>query len=440
MKRGGLLTVLMLLGLAGGAAVGQVLLFNEHATLPDSHWMRSAGELILVRPLMLLVAPLVLAGMVVAVARIGESLRLAVVASATLLYFLATMLLAVIVGAALVEIARPGEGFSPALAARLQADGTEAYIESESVRAQIEIVKDHSVSDAWKDLLHTLVPTNVVTELMSVRPLGVLLFGLLLGLALAASGERGAVVVAFFEGLLAALIIVARWIAWLAPAGLFLLVAWTVGRIGLGELVGPLTRYLQVVIGGLAVHGLLVLPAILFVFGRTDPFAYMWKMRRALLVAFGTSSSAATLPMTVESAVSDGGCSTRAAGFVVPLGAMVNLNGTALYETVAVVFLFQFFGVTLDFAQILVVAVTAALAAVGTAGIPSAGLVAMALVITSVNRTLPADVSPLPLTAIGVILAVDRIVDMCRTTVNVWGDAVGAKIMTKLAPDETPKA
>jgi Na+/H+-dicarboxylate symporter len=193
------------------------------------------------------------------------------------------------------------------------------------------------------------------------------------------------------------------------------------------------------VITGLAIHGIVVLPAVLFLFTRRNPFRYMWQMRRALMTAFGTDSSAATLPVTIDCAENEGGCSKRSANFVLPLGATVNMDGTALYEAVAVVFLFQLWGIDLTFSELLIVVITATLAAIGAAGIPSAGTVTMIIVISAVNKGLQgqgaSEAQLLPVAAIGVIIGVDRIVDMCRTTVNVWGDAVGAKIISKLAPD-----
>ena len=151
-----------------------------------------------------------------------------------------------------------------------------------------------------------------------------------------------------------------------------------------------------------------------------------------------TDSSAATLPVTIDCAETEGGCSKRSANFVLPLGATVNMDGTALYEAVAVVFLFQLYGYDLSFGELLVVVITATLAAVGAAAIPSAGLFTMVIVIGAVNVSLSGRgvQEALPLAAIGVIIGVDRILDMCRTTVNVWGDAVGAKIITRIAPDE----
>jgi Na+/H+-dicarboxylate symporter len=225
-----------------------------------------------------------------------------------------------------------------------------------------------------------------------------------------------------------------RWIIWLTPIGVFFLVAWTVGKIGVEQLVGPLAKYVATVLSGLAIHGLITLPVIALVFARANPFRFMWQMRRALMTAFGTDSSSATLPVTIEAAEDEGGCSKRSANFVLPLGATVNMDGTALYEAVAVVFLFQLYGIDLSMTELLIVVITATLAAVGAAGIPSAGLITMVIVIDAVNKSLGATAT-LPVAAIGVIIGIDRIVDMCRTTVNVWGDAVGAKIITRIAPD-----
>jgi Na+/H+-dicarboxylate symporter len=210
---------------------------------------------------------------------------------------------------------------------------------------------------------------------------------------------------------------------------------YTVGQIGYQALLGPLSKYLAVVLAGLAIHGFIVLSAILFLFTRKNPFRFMWQMRKALMTAFGTDSSSATLPVTLQTAEHEGGCSKRAANFVLPLGSTVNMDGTALYEAVAVVFLFQLYGIDLGLLELIVVVITATLAAIGAAGIPSAGLVMMVIVINAVNTSLGNPDKALPLAAIGVIIGVDRVVDMCRTTINVWGDCVGAKIITRMAPD-----
>jgi Na+/H+-dicarboxylate symporter len=170
--------------------------------------------------------------------------------------------------------------------------------------------------------------------------------------------------------------------------------------------------------------------------GGGHPYRYLIAMRRPILTALGTSSSNATLPVTLDACVRDGGCSRSATGFAVPLGATINMDGTALYEAVAVIFLCQLFGIDLTVGEMALVAITATVAAIGAAGIPSAGLVTMVLVVTAVNGLLAArGGETLPVAAIGVIIGVDRVLDMCRTAVNVYGDCVAAKVITRLSPD-----
>jgi Na+/H+-dicarboxylate symporter len=223
------------------------------------------------------------------------------------------------------------------------------------------------------------------------------------------------------------------WVLWIIPIGAFLLVSASVGKVGLAELLGPLGLYMSVVIGGLIIHMFIILPIFQVLLGGGNPFKFMWAMREALATAFATASSSATLPVTIRVCETEGGCSQRATRFCAPLGATLNMDGTALYEAVAVVFLFQLYGVQLSFGELAVVVATATLAAVGAAGIPSAGLVTMVIVITAVNASLGSE--KLPVGAMGIVIGVDRLLDMCRTTVNVWGDMGAARIMTRIAPD-----
>jgi Na+/H+-dicarboxylate symporter len=179
----------------------------------------------------------------------------------------------------------------------------------------------------------------------------------------------------------------------------------------------------------LLLHGVVILPLLLWIFGKANPWRYFLAMKEALLLAFSTASSSATLPVTIDCARNRGGCSRRSSGFVLPLGSTINMDGTALYEAVAVIFLAQAFaGGSLPWGDKVVLALTATLAAIGAAGIPEAGLTTMLLVITAVNA---GGVVYIPPAAIGLILGVDRILDMTRTMINVWGDAVGARIMTR---------
>ncbi|MHC4414735.1 MAG: dicarboxylate/amino acid:cation symporter [Planctomycetota bacterium] len=441
MKHGNLLTGLILIGLTGGAIFGQTVLFGSMGEDPNTHWTKQAGDLILIRPLLLLIIPLVFVSVVVGMTSIGDPSKLGVVGSSTVLYYLVTMLIAVTIGAILVSTFRPGD-LPVEQRADLRGRAETEFARAQDISQNIEQAEREGQSrlgGAWMNILRQLVPKNIFDEMAQGRTLGVIVFALLFGLALAAGGEATRPVVRLFDGLFEAVMKLVMWVIWLTPIGVFLLVSWTVGKVGFSELVGPLSKYILLVIVGLAIHGLIVLPSVLFLFTRKNPFRYMWQMRRALMTAFGTDSSAATLPVTIESAETEGGCSKRSANFVLPLGATVNMDGTALYEAVAVVFLFQLWGIDLSFSELLIVVITATLAAIGAAGIPSAGTVTMIIVISAVNKGLEGQGVPetdlLPVAAIGVIIGVDRIVDMCRTTVNVWGDAIGAKIITKLAPD-----
>jgi len=437
MRRDKLITTFILVGLVAGVILGQWL----HGAASDptavgNQWM-DVGKLILVRPLMLLVLPLVFLSVVVGVTSIGDPSRLGVIGGSTLLYYFSTMLAAVILGAVLVTAISPGVGLSPDAVASLQDDGAAAYETNSGLRNAMGTANEKGLAGAWMNILEQIIPTNFFAELAGGRTLGVIVFALLLGLALAASGTAGAPAIAVFQSLFDGVMRLVLWILWLTPIGVFMLVTGTVAKIGLGSIAGPLGAYMLTVLAGLALHAFVTLPLVLMIFTRTNPYAFFFKMRKALLTAFGTDSSSATLPVTIETAIDEGGCSKRSSNFVLPLGATVNMDGTALYEAVAVVFMFQLWGIELGVGELVIVVVTATLAAVGAAGIPSAGLVTMVIVVTAVNTSLAGrGIQPLPLEAIGVIIGVDRILDMCRTTVNVWGDAVGARIITRLAPDD----
>jgi Na+/H+-dicarboxylate symporter len=423
-----ILTILIVAGMVLGGLVGEFMLHGE--PIGGDHWTKVAGDLLLVRPLTLLVIPLVLFSVVAGITRIGDPAKLGRLGGATLFYYFSTMLIAVAIGATLAEAIDPGS-----LPADVQAEvrlaGETAFSGDTSLQSKVD---NKTMGGTWINILYQIVPTNILREMSAGRPLGIIVFAIGLGLALAAGGERTRAARDFFDAGFEALMILVQWIIWITPIGVFFLVAWTVGRIGLGNLTGPLGWYMATVFLGLAIHGLLVLPLILWLFGRAHPYRFMSKMKPALLTAFGTDSSSATLPVTIETAIDEGECSEQASNFVLPLGSTINMDGTALYEAVAVLFLFQLYGIDLGFGQILLVVITATLAAIGAAGIPSAGLVTMVIVITAVNASL-GGAATLPIAAIGVILGVDRILDMCRTTVNVWGDAVGARIMTRIAPD-----
>lgn len=436
MKRGNLLTTLILLGLVAGVIVGE-LLFRWQVDDAILALFKAGGDLLLMRPLMLLIIPLIFVSVIVGVTSLGDPSKLGLIGGSTLLYYMVTMLLAVILGAVLVTTFKPGAGLPEETVAMLQAQGEQDLQTRADIRARIDEAEELGLGGAWVNILEQLIPTNIVAEMSATRPLGVIVFALLFGLALAATGEAAEPVVRFFDGAYASIMTLVLWIIWMTPVGVFLLVTYSVGTIGLMQLAGPLGKYMVLVVGGLFIHGAIVLPLMLYVLTRRNPYRFMWQMRKALMTAFGTSSSSVTLPVTIQSAIMEGGCSKRAANFVLPLGSTINMDGTALYEAVAVIFLFQLYGIDLTFVELVIVVITATLAAVGAAGIPSAGLVTMVIVISAVNTSLATqpDSPFLPITGIGIILSVDRLLDMCRTAVNIWGDAVGAKIITPLAPD-----
>lgn len=436
MKKENFLTVSILLALVLGALFGQLFLYDATKTAEALRQAaapyQAAGDLIFIRPLMMLIVPLVFASVVTGVTAIGNPAKLGVVGGATMLYFLATTTIAVLLGMALVNMIGPGVGVSPELFANAQKD----YQEQIATRVESGPT---GVGAAFFTLLRDMIPTNVVRAAADGNILGVVVFAILLGVALAVVGAPAGAFVDALEAFLAALMKIVGWIMWLAPIGVFLIIAARVGAAGLANLVGPLGLYVLTVVLGLAIHGLIVLPLVLWVFGKTNPYDFMWRVRRIALTAFSTASSSATLPVTIETCSTVGGCSKRASTFVAALGSTINMNGTALYEAVAVIFLFQIFGYELTLTEQIVVLVTATLAAIGAPGIPAAGIVTMAIVINAVNTTFlsrPDTPDPLPLWTIAIIYGVDRFLDMCRTTINVMGDAVGAKLMSRLAPDD----
>jgi Na+/H+-dicarboxylate symporter len=383
--------------------------------------------------LKMVLVPLVASSVIAGVASVGDARRLGLVGLAAVVYYFATMLMAVLLGVFLVTSLSPGANFSEDFRSQQE---QEFQSSESSERKRVESAEGTGLLGAFRNITSELIPSNPIGAAAEGKLLPVISFSLLVGIAITLVGSAGQPVLAFFESLFAVVMKLVAGILWLAPIGVAALVTWTVARIGMKALVGPLFWFVVTVVVGLAIHALITLPTVLFVFGRTNPYRFMLQMRAALMTAFGTDSSSATLPVTIEAAETLGGCSRRAARFVLPVGATVNMDGTALYEAVAVVFLFQCYGIPLGTVELGIIVITATLAAVGAAGIPSAGLVTMVIVVEAVNHSLGSD-KQLPIAAIGVILGIDRLLDMCRTVVNVWGDAVGAKLISRYAPDES---
>lgn len=434
-KSTNLLTVLVLAALVLGALIGQFFLFDADAS-PErvaetiGGW-KIAGDLVFIRPLTLLIIPLVFTSVFTGITSIGDPKRLGVIGGATLVFYVTTMIFAVAIGVTLASTFEPGSGIPESVQEQALAAGQGTVVQKAPT-----VADGAGLGSAWLGILEQMIPKNIVASAASGTALSIITATIFLAIGVIAVGEKAKAFSAAVEGLHEVLMRLVEWILWAMPLGVFFLVAWAVGGIGVQTLAGVIGKYVALVLVGLTLHAFGVLPLVLYLLARINPFKYMWSMRPALLTAFSTSSSMATLPVTIETAA-ESGCSRRSAGVVLPLGATVNMDGTALYQGITVIFLFQAFGYDLAFAQYLVIVLTATLSAVGAAGVPGGGLATILIIINAVNLTMAGqpDFEPLPLAAIGLYLPVDRILDMCRTTVNVWGDSVGARVITRLAPD-----
>ncbi|MFQ5510726.1 MAG: dicarboxylate/amino acid:cation symporter [Candidatus Krumholzibacteriia bacterium] len=362
---------------------------------------------VFIKLLKMLIVPLILASMVVGVARVGDIRKLGGLGSRTFLFYVLTTWASVFVGLVMVNLIKPGRG-APLLAGEIP----------EAV---------HTVVGFW-DVLLNMVPDNPIKAMANMDILPLIVFSLLLGAVLTTIGGRAKPLTDFFESLNEAMMKMADIVIRLTPIGVFALLARVVAETGPG-IFANLGKYMLTVLIGLLIHALVTLPLLLKYLARVRPERYVAKVSPALTTAFSTASSSATLPVTIDCVQDRAGVSRRVSSFVLPIGATINMDGTALYESVAAVFIAQVYGIDLSLTQQVVVFLTATLAAVGAAGIPSAGLVTMAIVLNAVG---------LPLEGIGMILAVDRLLDMCRTTVNVWGDTVGCAVVSRLEGEELP--
>lgn len=355
---------------------------------------------IFLNALKMIVVPLIVASMIVGVTSLGDARKLGRTAFKTIMFYALTTGLSVLVGLVLVNIIRPGVGV-------------------EAFGAAVPDLVLESQGKTLVDVLVGLVPSNLFQAAAETDVLPLIVFSLLFGGVLVSIGSRGKPVSDFFRSLNEALMRLVTLIIYFAPIGVTALIGGIVARErgSLDQLAAGLGWYTATVIIGLSIHALVTLPLLLRYLGKKPPGQYFLNMGQALTTAFTTASSSATLPITMEAVEHKNQVDGRAASFVLPLGATINMDGTALYEAVAALFIAQIYGVDLAFGQQLIIFLTATLASIGAAGIPHAGTVTMVFVLTAVG---------LPLEGIGLIWAIDWFLDRCRTTVNVWGDSVGA--------------
>jgi proton glutamate symport protein len=368
--------------------------------VPYISWL---GEIFL-RALKMVVIPLIFFSMISGVTNIGAGGNLGRIGLKTILYYIGTLLLATFTGLLLVNLFKPGVG------ADLGFSQT--------------VTELASTKHSFKDILIGIIPENIVLELSKGNTLAVIFFGIIFGVFInQLKDKQRNVLTDFFNGGFDVMMGITQFIIRFAPLGIFGIVAFQAAAqkdlLSVGLRLG---QYMLVVIGGLFIHALITLPIIMYVMGRINPVKHFRGVSNALITAFSTASSNASLPVAMQCVEENCGVSKKISSFTLPLGATINMNGTALYEIVVAMFIAQAYGIHLTIGQQLVAVLCATLAAIGAAGIPMAGLVTMSIVLSAVG---------LPLEGIGLILAVDRPLDMLRTTVNVLADTVVATIIAK---------
>lgn len=363
---------------------------------------------VFIRLLKLIVMPLVIFSLISGIQTMGDASQLGRVGWRTMVYYALTTVVSVCIGLVVVNVVKPGVGLNMAAGSDPPAV---------TPKPLLEVFRD-------------IVPSNLFGAVAAGDMLPTIFASILIGLALLTLGEQGDGLRDLVASINALVFRVTDWVMKTAPVGVAALFVTTLldpKLLDLASFFESLGSYMVAVIAGLGIHAFIVLPLVYFVVTRRNPLTFIQAMSPSLLTAFSTASSSATYPVTLDCVTERAGVSKRVSQFVLPLGATINMDGTALYEAVAAVFIANALGIDLSFSQQIIIVITATLAAIGAAGVPSAGLVTMIIVLQSVG---------LPASGYALVVAVDRILDMCRTTVNVWGDSVGAAVVAKWVGDE----
>ena len=387
------------------------------------------GDLFL-QALKMIIVPLIFSSVVVGIARLGKAEGFGRLGLKTVGYYVMTSFFAIVIGLTLVNALQPG------LVDGKPNDAIKAVIDanSENFTQAVESKvggQDTASLTSVRDIFKRMVPANIFEVFTdNGKMLSLITVSLLTGFGLIFVGVQSRkVVLPFFEGINELTLLITNWVMVLAPIGVFGLVAKTVSQTGF-EMFGLLAKYFVVVLLALAIHLLVVLPLILRFLGGVQPVKHFYAMRNALLTAFSTASSSATLPVTMRGVRENAGVSEKVSSFTLPLGATVNMDGTALYECVAVMFITQVLGYDMSFAQQFMVVALALLTSIGVAGVPSASLVAIVIIVNNVGIENSAAV-------IGMLLAVDRLLDMSRTAVNIFSDSCAAVVIARSEGEQT---
>jgi proton glutamate symport protein len=408
------------IAIAIGLAIIAGWLTGDHATILGITFYSIYDFVgtIFISALTMLIVPLITSSIIVGVAGIGATANLGRLGGKTLLIYTITSLLAVLVGLFLVNLVQPGI-IDGKPARDLLALGADATVVAEQIG-------DRGIG-AVVEIFVRMVPTNVVQAAAEGQMLGLIFFSILFGYFMTRIDHSlSDTLYRFWDGVFHVMMRMTEWVMVFAPVGVFGLVAMTVAQTGLGAAL-PLAIFALTVVAALIVHSTITIPLMLKTIARVPAYRIFPAMAPALLTAFSTASSSATLPITMDCLEKKVGVSGKVTSFVLPLGATVNMDGTALYECVAAIFIAQAYGLELSFGVQFVIVITALVTSIGVAGIPSASLVAIAIILSAVG---------LPVEALGVLFVFDRILDMIRTSTNVLGDASAAVIVARLEGEE----
>ena len=423
------------------AAIVLAVIFSLLA--PHAAMKVEIGGEVFLNLLKMLVVPLVMSSVMSGILGLGDVRKLGKPGAAAIGYYLSTTILAVIVGLVVVNVIKPGVGtVSQEKLAEMEADSTATrdkiygHLADQVDLPEEEVAKffgdekkdEPTIGLILENLVLSLFTDNLFKAALKMNLLPLIVFSIIFAGMLTTLPNVDVLTTGIGQ-INTALMAFVMLLMNVAPIGIFCLVAARFGKAQAdGEFVQMLQQtgwYVLTVIVGLGIHALVTLPAILFFFTRRNPYRFIGQMSQALLTAFSTASSSATLPVTMECAEKKAGIAKRSTEFVLPLGATINMDGTALYEAAAAIFIAQAIGFEMTLMDQLTIAVTATLAAIGAAGIPEAGLVTMLIVLNAVG---------LPVEYIGLILSVDWLLDRFRTAVNCFGDACGAAIVEKTIP------
>ena len=392
------LTVRILIGMVSGIVVGLLIQFS---TSPEAwiqtflvHGILDTGGTLFVASLRLMVVPLVFVALVCGASNLADGAAMGRLGGKTLGLYLMTTAIAISLALSLALIVSPGESGSFAT--------TTEYSPRET--------------PSFKEVVIGIFPTNPVAAMAEGKMLQIIVFALLFGIAIAKVGTPGQKIKAAFEDLNAILMRLIMMLVQVAPIGVFCLMAKLFTTVGWAQ-IADLATYFITVVSALVIHLVVVYPIILTLLARVNPISFFGKMREPMVFAFSTSSSGATLPITLRTVRERLGVSNQIASFSVPLGATINMDGTAIMQGVATVFIAQVYAVDLVFADYLTVIITATMASIGTAAVPGVGIIMLTMVLAQVG---------LPVEGIALILGVDRLLDMMRTAVNVAGDSTVA--------------